>query len=243
MVFQRWGLATQPALFYEVKRSWNTSDNGKSLVTPIQLVPALLPAAAVCKRALISGAEPHVCPGPAWSWSCRAWGRCGACAHQPLANGVRGSQVLQWKRGAGRGERGPWAAHRLCAGPRGRFSCRQLGVPVLVSAYVCKPDHLPPDNVPITCWWLYGEKKTNHAFSIEVRYSDWASFIAWSVDLGCRLGKRFSHWQSPLQMCLLICWSLQENMTLVHRSLTWVGLNFIHCLHRKMTDVWFSGPN
>lgn len=90
MVFQCWGLATQPALFYEVKWSWNTSDNGKSLVTPIQLVPALLPAAAVCKRALISGAAPRACPSPAWRWSRRACGQCGVCAYKPLTNGERG---------------------------------------------------------------------------------------------------------------------------------------------------------
>lgn len=103
MVFQCWGLATQPALFYEVKWSWNTSDNGKSLVMPIQLVPALLRGAAVCKRALILGAAPLACPSPAWSWSCRACGQCGICAHKPLANGDRGApgialKVWGWQR-------------------------------------------------------------------------------------------------------------------------------------------------
>lgn len=159
MGFQCWGLATQPALFCEVKRSWNTSDNGKSLVTPIQLVPALLPAAPVCRAALISGAGPHGCPSPAWRWGCRVCGQRGGCAHKPLANRGRDPQELRCKRGAGRGECGPWAAHWLCAGPRGCFSHRQLGVPVLVLAYVRKPDRLPPDNMLITRWWLYGGKK------------------------------------------------------------------------------------
>lgn len=99
LFFQCSGLATQPALFYEVKRSWNTSDNGKSLVTPIQLVPA----AAVCRRALIWGAAPRACPGPAQSWTCGACGRCGVCVC---------TSALQW------GQRHPgmagnaWAAHR-----------------------------------------------------------------------------------------------------------------------------------
>jgi len=104
-------------LFYEVKQSWNTLDNGKSLVTPIQLVPALLPAAAVCKRALIWGAAPPARPSPAWSWRCRACGQCGVCAYKPLAMGMGVPQVLHRKRRAGRGEHRPRAAHCLRAGP------------------------------------------------------------------------------------------------------------------------------
>lgn len=110
LFFQCSGLATQPALFYEVKRSWNTSDNGKSLVTPIQLVPA----AAVCRRALIWGAAPRACPGLAQSWTCGACGRCGVCVYECLAMGTEAPRY-------------------------GRERVGSPSVPVLVSARACKP--------------------------------------------------------------------------------------------------------
>lgn len=69
----------------------------------------------------------------------------------PLQMGMEAPQALHPKCGAGRGEGGPWAAHRLPAGLPGCFAHRQLGVPVLVLAYVCKPDHLALGNVLITC--------------------------------------------------------------------------------------------
>lgn len=90
MVFQCWGLATQPALFYEVKWSWNPPNNGKSLVTSIQLVPALLRAAAVCKRTLISCAAPCACPSPASRCSGRVCGQRNVCAYKPLVDGGGG---------------------------------------------------------------------------------------------------------------------------------------------------------
>lgn len=126
-------------------------DNGKSLVTPIQLVPALLPAAAVCERALISGAAPCACPSPASRRSGRARGQRSVCAYKPLAVGGGGIPGIALRAWGWRGERGPWAAHHLHAGPRGCFARRQLGVPVLVRAYVCQPDHLALGNMLITC--------------------------------------------------------------------------------------------
>lgn len=90
-------VSNQPALFYEVKRSWNTSDNGKSLVIPIQLVPALLPAAAVCRRALISDAAPRACPDLAGSWSWGVFAQRSVCAHTPLANRDSSTTGIAWK--------------------------------------------------------------------------------------------------------------------------------------------------
>lgn len=90
-------VSNQPALFYEVKRSWNTSDNGKSLVIPIQLVLALLPAAAVCRRALISDAAPRACPDLAGSWSWGVFAQRSVCAHTPLANRDSSTTGIAWK--------------------------------------------------------------------------------------------------------------------------------------------------
>lgn len=81
----------------------------------------------------------------------------GGCLHsavsvhtRPLQTGIAAPQVLHGERGVSRGERRLWTAPRLCLGPLRDFAGRQLGVPVLVAAHVCKPGHPALDNMPIT---------------------------------------------------------------------------------------------
>lgn len=168
--------ASNTASFYEVKQSWNASDNGKSLVTPIELVPALLPAAAVYKRALISGAAPHACPSPAWSWSCRVCGQCSVHACEPLAilgRGIPGIALKTWswqRRVWAMGSPPPpWRAARVfCTqAAQGACTCISLCLQTRSSGPRQYTDHM---------LMTVRRKKKNYA-SIEVRYSDWASSI------------------------------------------------------------------
>lgn len=220
MVFQCWGLATQPALFHEVKQSWNTADNGKSLVTPIQLVSACLPAAAVCRRALIWGTASGM-PQSSLELEClwAVWCLCIKTHWEWAQKHPRGC-FRTWQRRVGPGQPPLRGLHTAARGACACAAAHHIARPWRVCwSHV----HDCMGKIIKSCLFYRGQ-----VFWLDIVYP----LICGS---GLQAGKWFAHWQSPRQMCPLISWSLQENMTLVRRSLVWVELNFIHCVQRWRT--------
>lgn len=173
MVFQCWGLATQPALFHEVKQSWNTADNGKSLLPLIQLVSACLPAAAVCRRALI--------------WA-TAWGMPQCSLELECLWAVRCLCIkTRWKWGWEH-PRGCTKSLDLAEASGARVVCtQQLGVPVLV---------LPAHHIAQPCrmCWSHGDDCMEKIIKSCYFYRGQVSWLAIVYPLICGSGLQAGRW-------------------------------------------------